>query len=204
MGEKKQTSQTTSRTTIDPRSQQESQLIRLFQGLANQAGSQLGEFDLSSLLSGDSLVPTDSDFNLANQAIEATGSTARRQLQDFVREGNLGLDETLSARGVQGSSIEAVNRGLVTRDANRQLANILDSERGQQANLLTQLPFQRANVQLGANQQLLQQLGLGQFASNFGLQERLAQGTTRGSGTQRQSGFSTGDLLETGAAIFGG
>jgi len=197
MGSKTQTQTSTSQ--IKPRSAQEQQLLDMFTKLAKDAGGQLGDFDLSSLLSGEGLTPTESDIALSEQALGATGDIARRQLQDFVREGNLGLDETLSARGIQGSSIESVSRGLVGRDANRQFANIMDSERRQQADLLAQLPFQRAGVQLGANQALLQQLGLGQFASNFGLQERLGSATTRGK--QKTSGFTIGELAQLGGAI---
>lgn len=195
MGKKAETSQ---ETQIKPRSAQEQQLLDLFANLTQQAGGQLEGIDLSSLLSGEGLVPQQSDIRLAEQAIGATGSIARRELEDFVKQGNLGLDESLSARGIQGSSRESVERGLVQRDANRQAASMLDAESGRQANLLAQLPFQRAGVQLNANQALLARLGLGQFAGNFGLQERLASTSTQGE--QTESGFSAGDLAQLGSA----
>ncbi len=181
MGTKKQETDQTTRTRIAPRSAQENEILSLLQGIVGQSAEQLG----------GGLGITQQDRDLAAESLGATGDITRRQLEDFIRGANLNLDEQLSSRGIQGSSIESVQRGVIGREGVRQFANIASQERGQQAQLLSQLPFQR-------NQALLQNLGLGQFIGQFGLQERLAQGTTTGTGTATESGFSFADLASLG------
>ena len=197
----KTTSQTTS-TTIPKRSSQEQRLMDLFEGIASQAGLDLGNLDLNSLLSGEGLTPTQSDRDLVAQSLGHTGDIVNRQFQDIVRQGNLGLDETLAARGIQGSSRESVERGVVSRDAGRQSANILSGAQQQGAQALQQLPFQRAQAQLSANQALFQRLGLGQLTLDQSLQERLAQSTSNSE--QTTSGIGIGELASIGGGIFGG
>ncbi len=138
--------------------------------------------------------PTAQDRTLVAEAQNATGDIAKRQLEDLLRTANLGLDESLSARGVQGSSIESAQRAGVARDASRQIADLIDRQRQESASALINLPFQRAGVQISANQALLQQLGLGNVVANQGLQERLSQLTT--TNTQTESGISSGELVQ--------
>lgn len=183
MGITKSSETSETKTSIAPRSGTEQSLIELFSKIAQEAGGQLGDLDISSLLSGQGLVPSASDKQLVSESIGATGDMARRQLEETVRGQNLNLDEVLSSRGIQGSSIESVQRGLVARGANDQFANILDSVRREGANALLQLPYQRAGIQLSANQALMQRLGLGNNLLTTGLQERMANATTTGKGS---------------------
>ncbi len=196
MGQKK-TTQTTE-TSIAPRTGQEQQLLQALTSLGISSADQLG--DLSQLASGQGLVPTSQDQALVEQSIGASSDIARRQLEDFVGQQQLGLDESLSARGVQGSSIESVNRAVIGRDANRQFANLASAEAGRGADALMQLPFQRANVQLNANQALFQRLsGSSNQVLSQALQERLAQSTS--TSTQETSGMSFDEMAQIGGRI---
>jgi hypothetical protein len=182
------TSRQETKTQLAPRSAQEQQLLDALSSLTKGAGSQLDLDALGRLASGEGLQPTAEDRRLTEESFGLTNQMAERALEDFVREQNLGLDEQLSARGMQGSSIEAVNRGLVRRDAGRQLADILDQSRREQAQSLMQLPFQRAGMQLNANQQLFNQIiGGAQPALRFGLNERIADIDTTGFGEQTET-----------------
>ena len=173
--------------------------------LAKAAGDAGGALDINAirgLLTGEGLQPTASDRQLVETSFGATSDLATRALEDFIRESNLNLDEVLSSRGIQGSSIESVQRGLVGRDATRQLASILDRARGEGAQALMGLPFQRAGVQLNANQALFNQLlGAGGQAANFGLQERIADIDTSGYGSGTQTVTpSFLDYMQAGAS----
>src|SRR6056297_269655 len=182
------TSRQETKTQLAPRSAQEQQLLDALSSLTKRAGSQLDLDALGRLASGEGLQPTAEDRRLTEESFGLTNQMAERALEDFVREQNLGLDEQLSARGMQGSSIEAVNRGLVRRDAGRQLADILDQSRREETQSLMQLPFQRAGMQLNANQQLFNQIiGGAQQGLQFGLNERIADIDTTGTGEQTQT-----------------
>jgi len=182
------TSRQETKTQLAPRSAQEQQLLDALSSLTKGAGSQLDLDALGRLASGEGLQPTAEDRRLTEESFGLTNQMAERALEDFVREQNLGLDEQLSARGIQGSSIEAVNRGLVRRDAGRQLADILDQSRREETQSLMQLPFQRAGMQLNANQQLFNQIiGGAQQGLQFGLNERIADIDTTGTGEQTET-----------------
>jgi hypothetical protein len=187
--QKTETSQSQStKTELGERSDQEQRMLDMLESVAGGAAGQFDPAEIGKLLSGQGLMPTAGDKALVEESFGATRDMATRALEDFIRQGNLGLDESLSARGIQGSSIEAVQRATVNRDANRQMANILDQSRGQGAQALMGLPFQRAGMQLNANQQLFQQLlGAGGNVANFGLQERLADIDTFGTGSGTQT-----------------
>lgn len=196
MGTKKETQ--TTETSIAPRSAPEQQLMQMLTQLGIDTSGQLG--DLSQLASGQGLVPTAADQSLVEQSIGASSDIARRQLEDFVSQQQLGLDEAMSARGIGGSSIESMNRAIIGRDAQRQMANMLSQQQQQGAQALMQLPFQRANTQLNANQALFQRLaGAVNPALSTALQERLAQ--QKQVTTNESSGMSTGDWLAIGGQV---
>lgn len=207
MGTQKTETSSRQSTTTDlaDRSDQEQRMLDLLEGVAGGAGGQLDPAMIGKLLSGEGLMPTAGDKALVEESFGATRDMATRALEDWMRESNLGLDETLSSRGIQGSSIEAVQRAVVNRDAGRQLASILDKSRGEGAQALMGLPFQRAGVQLNANQQLFQQLlGAGGNVANFGLQERLADIDTSGFGSGEQTVTpGLAQYLQAGAGIAG-
>lgn len=183
-------------------------MLNLLSQLATQAGGQLDTNLLSQLASGQGLQPTGQDQQLVENSFNATSDIAKRSLEDFIKQSNLGLDETLSSRGLQGSSIEAVDRSLVNRDAGRQLANILSQARGEASNALLQIPFQRANTQLNANQALFNQLlQSASGVTQYGLNERVANINTYGQGTQTRTpgAFDYAQLGTDGAkTLFGG
>jgi len=165
------TTQDTSRT-ISGASGHEQALQQLFAQLAKSAGGQLG--DLSGLASGQLQGPTAADQSLVEQSFGATADMARRGIDDEVTRLMSQLDEQLASRGIQGSSIESVNRGQVFGQGVNRMADVLSQLQGQQGQALMNLPFQRAQTQLGANNALFQQIaGLGSPVLNAGLQERL-------------------------------
>lgn len=191
------------RTDMAPRSAGEQEMLNLLQQMASRSGGQIDFQALGDLASGQGLSPTEQDRQMVAENFGLTEDIAKRALEDFVRERNLGLDETLSSRGIQGSSIESVQRGLVDRDATRQLLSMLDRSRQEGNQQLMQLPFQRAGMQLGANQQLFNQLLQGgTTAAQFGLNERIADMDTSGWGTQRtETPYSFIDYSNAGANL---
>ncbi|HUW10462.1 MAG TPA: hypothetical protein VM537_12095 [Anaerolineae bacterium] len=196
MGNKKSTQ--TSTTSIAPAGGQEQQMMALLSKLGIESADQLS--NLGNLANGQGLVPNSQDRALVEQSIGASSDMARRQLQGFVEQQQLGLDDSLSARGVQGSSIESMNRAVIGRDANRQFANMASQEQQQGAQALMQLPFQRANVQLNANQALFQRLsGASNQVLSQSLQDRLANQTQ--TSTQEESGMSFNEMGQIGARI---
>ena len=207
MGSKKteSSSRQETRTDLRPRTAQEQQMLDLLTRQAQSAGSQIDLDAIGQLASGEGLQATDADRQLVEENFGLTNDLATRALEDFVRQANLGLDESLSARGIQGSSIESVNRGLVNRDATRQLANILDQQSMRSNDQLMQLPFQRAGMQLNANQALFNQLlGGATNAATFGLNERIADIDTQGWGTGTQTTpYSFIDYMNAGANVVG-
>ena len=113
------------------------------------------------------------------QSVLASHEIAERAARSQYEDISAQIENDLLERGIEGSSIEAVNQAILGRQMQRQLADV--SSQGQQfgSQALLNLPFQRAGVQLSANQQLLQQLlGGAQTGIQAGLSERLAQGTT--------------------------
>jgi len=199
------TSRQSTETDLADRSPEEQQMIDLLKKAAGGVSDQLDPAAIGKLLSGEGLMPSQGDKDLVAESFGATKDMATRALEDWMREQQGGLDETLSARGIQGSSIESVQRGLVNRDATRQLADILDKSRGEGAQALMTMPFQRAGMQLNANQQLFNQLlGSGGNVANFGLQERVADIDTSGTASGEQSVQpGLGQYLQLGMQIPG-
>lgn len=172
----------------------EKEMQELLLQLMRQAGSQ---FDVGGIASGQGLVPSEADQRLVEESIGAASDIGRRELDEFLRGRQLQFDEVASARGIQGSSIEAVQRGQIEKEGVRQFADMLSRQTQQGSQALMQLPFQRTQAQLGANQQLLQAiLGGGGTGLQAGLQERLA-GTT----TTTEQPLGPGDLLNLGGQL---
>ena len=190
---------TTSTNVIPGRSSQESDIMRLLAELTGDASGQLG--DLGALAGGDLSVlgPSGQDQQLVSQSITRAAEMARRALQGQLQIGGANLDEELAARGIQGSSIEGFRRAGLEAGAFDQITNVTEGAAQRGGEALMNLPFQRAAVQLNANQQLFNRiLGAGGLVSQQGLQERLAQGTQ----TQEQP-FSVGQGLQLGQQIGG-
>ena len=190
---------TTTQNTIPGQTGQESDIMRLLAELTGDASGQLG--NLQGLAQGDlsMLGPSGADHELVSQSITRAAEMARRALQGQLQVGGANLDEELAARGIQGSSIEGFRRAGLEAGAFDQITNVTDQARQEGGQALMNLPFQRAAVQLNANQQLFNRiLGAGGLVANTGLNERLAQGTQ----TQEQP-FSVGQGLQLGQQIGG-
>lgn len=170
--------ETTTTSSIPGRGQQEQSILQLLSQLTGDASGQLG--NLQGLAEGDlsALGPSGQDQALIAQSIQRAADMARRTLQGQLQLGGANLDEELAARGIQGSSIEGFRRAGLEANAFGQIANVTDQARQEGGRALMQLPFQRAAVQLNANQTLFNRiLGAGGLVSQTGLQERLASGT---------------------------
>jgi hypothetical protein len=196
MGQQK-TEQT---TTIPAAGAAESNLLRLLQQLAQSGAGQLG--DLSALAQGQFGMPTEQDIQLIAQSIGRARQLAESQLQASGDVLGARAREDLAARGVSGSSSEVVSNLLNQLGTQQSIAQSILGAQQAGGEALMALPFQRAGVQLSANQQLFNQiLGAAQPAIMAPLQARLAQGTT----TQTQSGFGLGQLAGlTGLGQFAG
>lgn len=181
-------------TTIPQAAGAESQVTQFLLNLMRQSGGQLG--NLEQLAAGNVGSPTPEDLSLIESTIGHTRDIAKRDIMAALPELQAQLQESLASRGVEGSTIEAVNQGILRRDALRQVADAISqsSIAGGQAAL--NLPFQRAATQLSANQQLFNQItGAGVPVLQAGVAGRSAQPTTT------QSGFNPLDLLKLGLSV---
>lgn len=163
---------------------EEQRYMEFFKRMQTQAAGQLG--DLGGLAQGDlsKLGPTGADQELAAQAIMRTREIAQRELEAASGEMQAQLGEQLASRGMQGASIEAVQRGMLTRSMQQELAKMLLASQQQQGEALMNLPFRRAEVALGANQALFNQIaGMSQMPYQGLLNARLAQTTKTSSQT---------------------
>jgi hypothetical protein len=135
---------------------------------------------------------------LIAQSLGFAGDQASRQLERLSSQGQANLTEQLTATGQQDASIESVKRALMETSLGDQLANLISQQGIAGGQALMNLPFQRAQVALGANQSLFQQLsGAANPALQSLLQGRLAQGTQ----TTTQPFITGGDLLGAGASF---
>jgi len=194
-------SQTTKQTTknqINAQSASERQAMEsLLQG-ATSAGQQMG--DLSAIAGGDMGMPTAYDQQLVEQSIGASTDIAERELRRRLEEMMAQYGEQMSARGIQGSSIEAMGAGQIYSGGLDQLANIISQGQGQGATALMNLPMQRAQTQIGANQALFQRLvGGAQPVMQAGLTERLNTMTTQ---TKTQKPIDWANIALRGAAAY--
>lgn len=167
----------TQTTTIPGASGNEAQLMQLLTRLAQQSGGQLG--NLGGLAQGQIGGPSAQDYDLVQQTIGRSGEMAQRELQRMLGPLMAQLSEGTTQRNVPGSSLEQLSKILGGREIAEQGANILSGAQMQGGQALMNLPFQRAELQLGANQQLFQQLiGAANPVMANQLQSRLAQQTT--------------------------
>jgi len=185
----------TSTTTLPGREGAESSLLQLLQRLASQSAGQLG--NLGALAGGQVGGPSGADQELIQQSIMRAAQMAQSQLG---MQGNLlGAQgrEQLSSRGVSGSSSEVLQTLLNQLGTQQGINQSILGAQQQGGEALMQLPFQRAQVQLSANQQLFSNiLNAGGGALNVLSAERMAQPTT--TNTTKSSGFGLSDLVQLG------
>lgn len=171
----KQTS--TSTTSIGKMSTEERRILQMQAERASQISGQFG--DLSSLAAGDlaALGPEVERAILEAQAASRIG--IQRRFEENQREGQLDA----SARGIAGSSVEAIESALGRQTRSDQFAE-LDSEA---ARIRLERPLQLAQLQLQTNA-TLGQMFQGVTASPLSAlsNERLGANTTK---TTQTGGF---------------
>jgi len=141
---------------------------------------------------------TDEDLALSNQVFDATRNQAVASLTSGAEDIARTLADSFASRGLTGSGFQAAQGGIVQRDLNRQLAQIISGTAAQQAQTLQQLPFQRQ----AASAQLLQAVA---GASLPILDLRRQQVGIGGEFRNQQRGGGIGGALGTiGGSIVGG
>jgi len=193
------TSTQTQTSTIPGASADETQLRALLSTLANSTSGQFG--DLSSMAAGN-ISASDSDRQFIELAQNAAAEIARKNAENNFASQKRGVEEQLLSKGMEGGSVEAVQTALLGKSNQDALNNINLQQQGQAAEQMTSLPFQRAGVQLSANQLLLQKLlGAANPVMQQSLQERLAQGTTT-TKTKESTVGTAMQLAARGAAAY--
>lgn len=173
---------------------------QMMQQLAQMTAGTAGQFgDLSQLASGQ-LQLNPQDRALIQQAQEASGQQAQQQMEQQMQTILRQLEDTAIGRGIQGSSLEAVNNALIGQDFQRQLAQMAMQQQGQAANQMLNMPFQRAGTQINANQALMQRL-VGGSQVGLGYDQAMRQ-ATGGMTVNRQEPFSAA-LMQMGTGLGG-
>ena len=162
-----------------------------------QLRDQIG--DLSDLAEGRVGVQQD-DLDIVAGTIGAAGDIARRELEASLP---ILLDQTeaeAASRGLIGSSAAAANKAIVRAQGVRSLENLLSQQQQQAGGALLSLPFQRANVQLNANQLLFGQL----LGTNQQILSDIAQQQNFKLQKEANKGNFLGDLFSTAGQIAAG
>jgi hypothetical protein len=200
------TSSSVQHTTIPKAGAQESGLRDFLISLSQKAGGQMG--DLSSLANGTGLSLSDEDLALINKAVGGQADISRNALKSQFADQNAQMKNDLGATGQRDSSSELLRRLMVGGDQANALKDVELTRMASGAQYGMALPFQRGQMQLSANSQLLSQLGVASPILQSFLQERMAQGTTSTSGSSTgstsTSGGSMGEMAPFLAAFLGG
>lgn len=185
---------TTQATTIPGQSQQQTAILNLLQQVAQASQGQLG--NLQGLAGGQLLGPTGEDRALVQQSIGAAADIGQREIERLFPQLSAQISEGLAAKGQQGASNEFVQNILLGQQQQGRIADLLSQAQAQGGQALLNLPFQRAGVQLQANQQLFNQLlGAAGPIAQTGLGQQLGQPTTEVS----QSGLGPQQIGQLGA-----
>jgi len=146
----------TTETTTQAAGSQENAIMRLLMQMANKASGEMG--NLGELAKGNVGGPTQSDLELIQQSIGRSGDMARRELERALGPMMAQMNETNTARGIKGSSMEMLNQILGGRDLQGLIADMMTQSQQQGGEALMNLPFKRGEMQLGANQTLFNML----------------------------------------------
>jgi len=194
MGDQTTTTEQTTETEVEPKGEQENKAIKLLMQMAEQASQQMGQdFQLDHATAGDKKV--------VSESIGASADMARREMEKSIEAIMAQLDENLSARNMQGSTVEAMKKGQIGSQGLQELANMMNQSRQEGANTLLNLPMQRQGMEGQLNQQLYARLVGGAGAvMQSGLSERLNSATVNSSGTQTTP-FNPAQLLQLGGAV---
>lgn len=174
MGTNKQT--TTTSASLPGQSAQEQEARQLLMELASSGAGQLG--DLSAIASGQlSLDP--SFLGLLEQINAASAEMARREAERDFETMAGGVASQGLARGIDTSSIDAVNQAVLGRELQHTLGQQGLQRQAQTSQQAYQGAFDTANMRMNVNQLLLQQiLNSASPLAQLSLDERLAQRTT--------------------------
>jgi len=182
----------TQSTTIKGIGSQEQGARDVLQKLS-EALPQLG--DLTDLANGKvQLDPK--DMQLLQQIQELSGQAGRNQLQQNFDAASGAVEGDLLSKGLEGSSIEAVQKAILGRQLQQSLDQSAIQGQIQTAQGARQHALDKAGLKLNANQVILQRiLGGAQGLAGMGLQERLAQQTTT---QESKQGFGAAQALALG------
>ncbi|KPK44900.1 MAG: hypothetical protein AMJ65_01640 [Phycisphaerae bacterium SG8_4] len=168
-------SKTETQVSIPGTSAQEQRILDALEVLGIGTQRQLDIGGLGQIARGK-LEASPEDRALIEQSVQASREIAERAAREQYADLASQVEAGALERGIEGSSIEAVNRAVMGRELQRQLADITARTQQQTSEQLLSLPFQRAGMQLSANQQLLNQLlGATSPVLQTRLQERLVQ-----------------------------
>jgi len=186
--------ESTSETSIPGMTAAERRIQQLQLQAAEQAA---GALDLSGDISTEA---TPQQLDYIRRMQESTGEIARSQMEAGLRESMGQVEAGALARGIEGSSIEQVMQAINARDFQRQMNEMILSQQGQSAQQALNTGFANAELRLNRNQQLLNALlGTGGQVGGRGLQERMAQATTRG----EQDVGTFGAMMQFGNTLSG-
>jgi hypothetical protein len=164
--------------------------------------------DLSGLANGTGLSLSDEDLALINKAVGGQADISRNALKSQFTDQNARMKDDLGATGTRDSSVELLKRLMVGGDQANALKDVELTRMASGAQYGMALPFQRGQMQLSANSQLLSQLGVASPILQSFLQERMAQGTTSSTGSSTgstsTSGATMGEMAPFFAALLGG
>lgn len=165
------------RTQIPEASGQERSIIALLQQLARGATGQLG--DLSAMAGGQVGAPTGQDIELVAQSIGRAREIAQREAEGMSGQLFSQLREEMARGGQKGSSAEWVHGNMLSEGLQQHILNSIAGAEQRGAEALMNLPFRRAEMQLGANRELFNRIiGASQPALMSMLQARMGQGIT--------------------------
>ena len=98
------------------------------------------------------------DRVMVQQAQDATGQLAMSQMEQGMEQAMRMAEAQGLDRGIEGSSLEAVNNALIGQDMQRQIAQLAMQQQAQGAQQLMNMPMQRAQSTMNANQILMNRL----------------------------------------------
>lgn len=174
---------------------------RIMQQLAE---TQMGNEQMQALARGE-LNINQQDRDLVNQAQDAMTQMARiraeRAMEDAMRQS----ESQMLERGMDSSSIEAINNALLGQQFQDQMGQIALQQQAQGADALMNMPFQRAGVTMNANQLLMNRLVQGaQVGLGYDQGIRQLNQTTETTKPSELPGQVLGMGAQIGAALASG
>jgi hypothetical protein len=186
--------ETTQSTSIPGMSPEARQLMQIYLGLAGDAAEGLGGMDqVEATVSPEQRM-------LIQQGQEATGEIALGQMETALDSIYQQSEANALDRGIEGSTIEAVNTAINARELQRQVNEMIQRQRAESSQQMLNTGFANAELNLNRNQQMLQALlGAGNPILQSDISARTAQPTTN----QVTEGSALAPLMQLGTQIGG-